>query len=174
MARHLLEDVSFAAVDPCWLTHHTSEEEHVPVQGEQGAAGAHGAAGVLTRCSAAHLVGHQVSVSFQTHGKLVVHQGVKSERALESRPLLWFLPASDHRCVVTCHQNALSKVSFWQTGSNHVSFKDDAVAELNHSQVVFRATFHIARVDMNHFNIQRLLVSITAAVFTCAGDKEGR
>ena len=89
---------------------------------------------------------------------------VKGERARESGYLFGFIPASDHGGELSCHQDALGKVSFWQAGSDHMFFKNDLVAELNHSQVIFRTTLHVAWVDMNYFYIQRLLSVLVADV----------
>lgn len=149
VARHLLEDVAFGAISLWGLAHYPGEEEYIPVQGEQGAARAHGAVGIGPRSSAAHFIGYHVGVRLQTLREAPVRQGIKVEWALESRNLFGFFPASDHGRELSCHQDTLSKISFWQTSSNHISLKDNLVTELDHSQVIFRTTHLIARVGMN-------------------------
>lgn len=144
-----MEDVSFTAFGPLWLDHHPGEEEHVPVQCKQGAAGAHAAVRVGPWKRAAHFVGHQCGVCFHTLRQLFVLQVVKSERALENRPLLCGFPAGDNSWELSRHQDALSKVPLRQTGGNDVLLKEYTVAELDHRQVVIRTAFHVTRVDMN-------------------------
>ena len=152
---YFLEDVAFAAVSPFWLVHHPSEEEHPPIQGEQGAARAHGAVGIGPGSGAAHFIGHQVRVCVHTLRQLAVLKLVNGERALESRNL--FFPASDNSWELSWHQHALSKVSFWQTGRDYISLEADAVAKLDQSKVIFRTPCHITGMVTNCFYIQRLL-----------------
>ena len=173
-ARHFLEDVAFGALGPRRLAHHPGEKEHIPIQGEQGAAGAHGAVGIGPRGGAAHFVAHQVAVILQTLSQLVVRQVVKGERALESRYLLGILPAGDHGGELAFHQDAVSEVPFGQTGSDYIFLKDDAVAELDDSQVVFRTTLHVARVDVNYFHVQCLLSVLKVGVAFAWGIREGK
>lgn len=156
-ARHLLENVAFAAVGPCWLANHPGEEECLFVQGEQGAAGAHVAVGIGLSNGAAHFIGNEIRVCLQTLRQAVVGQVVKGEWALELHALHGVFPACDHSRQLSSHQDALCKVPFRHTGSSHSFLKDHAVTELNHSQVILRATFHVTRVDMNDFYIQCLL-----------------
>lgn len=109
-------------------------------------------------------------MGLQTDMQLVVQQMIKGEWALERRYLLGFFPASDDGRKRQLHEDALCKVFFGQTGSNHVFLKNDAVTEYNRSQVIFRATLFIAWVDMNCFYIKCLLsIFRVGAELACGG-----
>lgn len=157
MARHFLEDVALSAVGPWRLADHPCEEEHLLVQGQQGAAGPHGTVSISPRTGAAHFIGHQIGMSLQTVRQAVIWQMIERERALERRCLRGFFPPSDDGREGISYEDALCKVSLGQARSKHVSVESDAIAEFDQSQVVVRTPFHIARVHVRLLYIPGLL-----------------
>lgn len=173
VAWHFLEDVAISAVCPLRLADHPSQEDHIPVHGQHGAAGGHGAVGIGPGNGAAHFIGDQVGVHLQALLQLVVWQMIKGERTLESRSLCGILPASDDGRQWQLQENVLCEISFRQTGSDHIFLKNDVVTEFNHSQVIVRATLCKAWVDMHCFYIQCLLSSFGVdAALACGGAQQ--
>lgn len=136
MAGHSLDDVATATVGPRRLADHTGQEGHIPVHGQQGAAGAHLAVDVGTGSGAAHFVGDQVGVIPHAVLQRSVRQVVESRRALEGGGVAGFLPAGDDsrgRHLL----ELIGKVSLGQAGREDLWPVADHSVQLHHSQVVF-------------------------------------
>lgn len=139
MAGDSLDDVAAAAVGPRRLADHAGQEGHVPVHGEQGAAGAHLAVDVGAGGGAAHFVSDQVGVIPHAFLQGSVGQVVESGRALEGGGVAGFLPAGDDRRGRHLQQ-LICKVSLGQAGREDLRPEADVGVQLQDGQVVLRYT----------------------------------
>lgn len=94
---------------------------------------------------------------------------IERERALERRCLRGFFPPSDDGRERISYEDALRKVSLGQARSKHVFVESDAIAEFDHSQVVVRTPFHIARVHVRLLYIPGLLCAFEGGAALACG-----
>lgn len=155
MAGHSLDDVATVAVGPRRLADHTGQEGHIPVHGQQGAAGAHLAVDVGAGGGAAHFVGDQVGVIPHAVLQRSVRQVVESGRALEGGGVAGFPPAGDDGRGRHLLQ-LVGKISLGQAGGEDLWPEADVGVQLQHSQVVFGSTVRVTLGVVDLLNGQGL------------------